>query len=92
MGTEIFSIFLFIPIVFFILNILGLRPPSTRKKALYILIINTLFMSYFLISGFIGGSFMQYLVFASLLFVPFQIITLGITWTLLKYSSLKSNN
>jgi len=89
MGTEIFSFLLFIPIIFFILNILGLRSPSTRNKALYILVINTIFMSYFLISGFIGGSFKQHLVFASLLFVPFQIITLGITWTLLKYSSSK---
>jgi hypothetical protein len=92
MGTEIFSFFLFIPILFYILNILGLRSPINRRKALYILIINTLFLSYFCISGLIDGYFMQSLMFASLLFVPFQLVTLAITSVLLKYLPSKSES
>ena len=91
MGTEIISLFLFIPLVFYILNILGLRSRVNGRKALYILIINTLFLSYFCISGLINGHFTQSLMFASLLFVPFQLVTLAITWVLLKYLPPKSD-
>jgi hypothetical protein len=92
MGTEFFTIFLFIIMLFFILNILGLRSPSSRRKALYILVINTLFLSYFCISGLIDGYFMQSLLIASLLFFPFQLVTLSISWLLLKYFPQTSVN
>jgi hypothetical protein len=92
MGMEIFSIFLFIPLLFYIFNILGLRSGINRRKASYILIINTIFLSYFCITGLIKGYFMQSLLFASILFVPFQLVTLVITWLLLRYLPSKSGS
>jgi hypothetical protein len=92
MGTEILSLLLFIPLLFYILNILGLRSRINRRKASYILIINTLFLSYFCVTGLIDGYFMQSLIFASLLFVPFQLVTLSIVWLILKYLPSKSGS
>jgi len=90
MGSEILSIFLFITLLFYILNILALKSPINRRKALLILVINSLYLSYFCIAGFIDDFFMQSLLLASLFFVPFQLVTLVITWVLLKYLPSKS--
>jgi hypothetical protein len=74
MGTEIFAVsFVTTPLIFLITVGLLFKRKFPNPKAIIILILNAIFISYFVVVGFIDGYLLQAFLVGGFLLIPFQI-------------------
>ena len=77
MGTEILVIsYLTTPLIFLVNVGLLFKGTFPNPKALIFLVLNTLFMGYFAISGYLEGYLIQAYLIGGFLLIPFQILGL----------------
>jgi hypothetical protein len=75
MGTEILAISFFTtPLIFLISVGLLFKRKFPNPKAIILLALNTLFISYFLITGLIDGYIIQAFLIGGFLLIPFQVL------------------
>jgi hypothetical protein len=75
MGTEILVISFFTtPLIFLISVGLLFKRKFPNPKAIILLVLNTLFISYFIITGLIDGHILQAFLVGGFLLVPFQVL------------------
>jgi hypothetical protein len=75
MGTEILAISFFTtPLIFLISVGLLFKRKFPNPKAIILLALNTLFISYFLITGIIDGYILQAFLIGGFLLIPFQVL------------------
>jgi hypothetical protein len=75
MGTEILVISFFTTPLIFLINVgLLFKRKFPNPKAIILLVLNTLFISYFLVTGFIDGYILQAFLVGGFLLMPFQVL------------------
>ena len=75
MGTEILAISFFTtPLIFLISVGLLFKHKFPNPKAIILLVLNTLFISCFLITGLIDGYIIQAFLIGGFLLIPFQVL------------------
>ncbi len=89
MGTEILVLtYLTTPLIFVVNIALLLKGKLPNPKALVLLLLNIVFMGYFIVSGLLGEYFIQAYLVGGFFLIPFQILAL-IAATLLRYKVSK---
>ena len=77
MGTEILVIsYLFVPIIFLVNLGLLFKRRFPNPKALIMLLLNLLFMGYFIVVGYLQGYLVQAFLVGGFLLIPFQLFAL----------------
>ena len=77
MGTEILVLaYLTTPLIFIVNIVLLFKGKFPNSKAVVLLVLNVVFMGYFVASGLLSGYFIQAYLVGGFLFIPFQILAL----------------
>jgi hypothetical protein len=81
MGTEIFVLsYLVTPLIFLVSIGLLFKTKFPNAKAIIVLIVNSLFLGYFLLSGALDGYLLQAFLVGGFLLIPFQIVSLSLAY------------
>ncbi|MEQ3644977.1 hypothetical protein [Alteromonas sp.] len=77
MGTEILVLtYLTTPLIFLANVVLLFKSKFPNSKALVLLLLNVVFMGYFVVSGLLSEYFIQAYLVGGFLLIPFQILAL----------------